>query len=473
MTAATVKKNHDLVLSNMWLLSSLSLVDEVKETLHRDGLVPTILTSVADYSKDTDVAEIGREVVELVVDEGTVSDTVRDMKSQITAALKNPGDTTALEASIARAAAFSVCPKFAEQMVRSNGVGELVRAMNEITRVKKCPRQETLLCGASAALVQISRSTAADEDLRQMMASSGVVAASIASVKEHPKLTAHVKAAVSFLEAYAQIPECAQEIAEGGGVEACVCALRANENEVAVVSSAVNTLVQLASTSRGAVSVARFGGTRQVISTIMANAGTPGFAQPMGEMIGLLQRVSTTAEGQDVLVKQGGVEAIIAASDSIGRGGGAATAVTAAASKTLGKLLTANDVDAAVREVCLAISTLVVPERAEELKHIMSRLGHMCGVSAANAETVVRGGGAASVAAIATRLLAPDVPEDMRADVLPAALAVRTRATLRAGGGGAPAYCCRCCWRGWCCTRRRSRASRARRSCRRTSTSRA
>ncbi len=418
--APASKKNRDVVLSSMWLLSALSLVDAVKTMLHTGGMVPTILSSVAEYSKDEEVSGVGRELVEAVVDAATVMDTVHEMTASLSATMVSPSDTRALEVAIARAAAFSICPQFAEQMVRSDGVTELVRVLNEMTKVKKCERLETVLTCASAALVQIARSTQSVDELRHLMAKSGVVTAAISSVKEHPKLTDHVKAAVSFLESYAQMPECAQEISEGGGVEACVCALRANENDEAVVRSTTNTLLQLAAGARGAVAVARLGGTRQVISTIMANAGTPGFAVPMANMLSLLQRVSITSEGQDVLVKQGGVDAVIAASDCIAKGGGATGGV---ASKVLSKLLTRDDVAHAVHAANLAVAIPMLPQHTEELNHAMSRVGHMC-VVGSNAEAIVRDGGAASVAAVATALLREDTPLEMQQAVLPVALQV-------------------------------------------------
>lgn len=91
-----------------------------------------------------------------------------------------------------------------------------------------------------------------------------------------------------------------------------------------------------------------------------------------------------TSEGAELLIKQGGVDAVIEASDVLGRDIGktdasAATALSATSSKLLGRLLTADDVITAVEalaEVATAARKTKVPS-VETMKPVISRVGHM------------------------------------------------------------------------------------------------
>ena len=328
--------------------------------------------------------------MEAVVGAEEVAETLGQLGSTLESLMKSKSseDAKAAIEQIGRCNAFSILPQNADIIVRSGanapagevaGLGVIVKAMVDISKAgSSIPKQESILAACSSCLFGISSCVADDEDLREMLGKSGALEAVIKAIKANPRLKSSVAAGVEFLDKYATVGDAAKVILESGGVEALVAAMRANPTEPKVTLAAVDTMCRLASTDAGAVAVAKHGGTRQVVLAVQSNTNTPGFREPMERMLSLLQRVATTNEGSDLLVRQGGVDAVIAAADAVSD----SARVAQSSSRVLGRLLMDEDVEATVDELGDLMKTVrrgKVPA-VDAIKPVLSRLGHMANV---------------------------------------------------------------------------------------------
>jgi len=333
--ASTVK---DTVLATVYLVTSLALVPANKEVLVKAGGIDRLLAAIAIYSEEESVKETADEVLSSIIGQEQVAETIGHFAAQLDAAVatKSKADMAKLKEFANRLGALSATPDFAELMIKADGVKQLVAALDTISGKATLPDAEGVLAACGGALTTLGAAISDNPLLSGAFLTSGALKGMVNSVKAAPKLTKHVTTAVKFLEKFAAVPEALDTIVEEGGVEACVAALRANTTQADVALSAMNTMLTIAATDKGSVAVARHGGTRQVIATVAANTGTPNFQAPMEKALTLLQRVALTSEGAEALIKQGGVEAVIQATDVLTRVGKTAPMVTTAAAGTGG-----------------------------------------------------------------------------------------------------------------------------------------
>jgi hypothetical protein len=408
--------NKEIVVAAMYLATSISVLPESKAKLGNKG-TETLLNAISRYANDPVVRETAEELLSTLVSEEQVAEAIADFGVQLDDLLETKSKPLAakVKSLVTTISAYSVSPEYAEFVIRAEGVSQLVRALEEVATVPSMPELEGILVGCTRALLATLTSVSSDKELLELVIKSGAVKATVTAVKLHPKLKTHVTSAVAFLEAVASISGLADLVSEDGGVEACVSALRANANAVDVVNSSFNTLLQIASSDKGSVAVAKHGGTRQVIACVSANSGTPAFAAPMEKALALLQRVSQTSEGAEMLIKQGGVDAVISATEALNRFG-----VEANTSRVLARLLNKDDVIAAVDQLAELGNSAArgrVPG-AEAMKPVLAKIGHMSTV-AAFTDTIVKEGGAKALAALASIVLTKSEDEEAKAEVLP------------------------------------------------------
>ena len=177
--------------------------------------------------------------------------------------------------------------------------------------------------------------------------------------------------AMSLLAYMSQSEEIGDAIAGAeGGVEACAAVLRANPtNATEVTCDAISTLLALGASDKGSLAVAKAGGSRQVIATLAANLGDENFARSgvLERSIGLLHRVALTTEGAELLVRQGGVDAVIESASELakfaseGAAARQADEVLASLTSVLGRLLTKAQVLAAAENVKAVVASTTAP----------------------------------------------------------------------------------------------------------------
>jgi len=473
----------DVVLTTLYLLTSVSLVKENKEALATLGGTEMLLTALATYSSEDAVKETAQELLSGVVGAEQVADNIKAFASKVEAAIKSRSktDMAALAVMANRLAGLAATQEFAELMLKADGVRHLVSAMDSIAKAGNLPEAEVVLAAIGNALFTLSHVLHDDPVLSSALATAETVAGVANAIKAAPKLAKHVINAVRFIDRIAANPNLMTVLADNGVVEALAAAMRANLTDVQVSSLCVGSMLSMASTDAGALQVAKHGGTRQVIATVHANSGTPGFSEPMEKCLALLQRVAMTGEGAEALAKQGAVEAVIVATEALtrttrrlpgvagsaggdaapgegapaaaGAGAGAAptanagggggrpvsmrvpgfggpsaavqAAALAASAKVLSRLLTADDAETAIAEL-KELATAAGKGRlakGDVMLPILGKVGHLATV-AAFAETLVRGGAAGSLTAIAATVftkLDDSKPED--ADLKQSALA--------------------------------------------------
>lgn len=411
----------DVVVAAMYLATSLAMVSDAKAKIGTAG-TDTLLNAVSKYARDELVRSTASELLSALVPEDSVAEAVADLGIVLDDLLESKSKPKSAEfKSIAtRVAAYAATKDYAELIIKSDGIASLVKALEDLSTTSGVPDLEAVLQACSRSLVSIAASAADDAELRRDIAKSGAIKAAITSIKANPKLTKNVTTAVVFLELMGQYPEIADAISEEGGVEACVSALRANANNSEVVCSAIQTLLQVAGSDKGSVAVAKHGGTRQVFATVSSNTGTPNFVEPMEKSLALLQRVSQATEGAEMLVKQGGVDAVISATEYLSKAGSTAAA---GSGRVLSRLLTKDDVINAVdqvNELGNSAKRNRVPA-VDVLKPALTKIGHMATVGSFS-DTIVAEGGAKSIAALVGAIMGKgEEAADAKAEALPLA----------------------------------------------------
>jgi hypothetical protein len=452
LTANLATDKKDLVIATLYLATSIALVPSLKEALVKAGAIEKLLAAVAQYSTDDAVKDTAEELLTSVIGEEQVAQSIASFGQTLSTALesKNKADMSKLKEMANRLGALSATPEFAELMIKADGAKTLVMALESVSAKSTLPDAEGVLAACGNALTTLGAIVQENPTLAPGFLASGAVRGMISSVKAAPKLAKHVTTAIKFIDTFASNPAVVESVIEEGGIEACVAAMRANTTTNDVVTCAVNTMLSIAQTDRGAVAIAKHGGTRQVIATVSANVGTPNFQLPMEKSLALLQRVALTNEGADTLVKQGGVDAVIQATDvltrvtakatSSGQGtaaendgdessqsqasqaasGMSSTSAAQAAqlsSKLLARLMTSDDVEGAVEdlvELAKGAAAGRVP-KVDIALPVVSRVAYMATVGNF-ADSIVKLGGAQAMSTIISVLMTKcddSKPEDV------------------------------------------------------------
>eukprot|EP01138_Halocafeteria_seosinensis_P014727 gb/GECG01015034.1/.p1 GENE.gb/GECG01015034.1/~~gb/GECG01015034.1/.p1 ORF type:complete len:2451 (+),score=419.39 gb/GECG01015034.1/:1-7353(+) len=376
-----------------YLLTSLSLIPEYRQYIQEhDGLSKTLSAVVRHNNEQSVRREVG-ELMGGLVDGDSVENVITTTSKSVAKLFSSPSEENSVEASnmITKAASFSIVPRFA-QIMRNEGINALVDGLKRVTKSHNVPKREELLVSCSKALYDVATAMKSEEDVRALDDSGGVHAV-VSSLKGNPRNVNHVNNCVSFLEKVAYSEEGAALLGRKGAIEACGAALRANKSEKNVVRSSVDTLLRIASTDEGALAVAKHGATRQIITALESNRETPDFTASFQKCIALLERISLTSEGSDLLVKQGAVDAVTEAM--------AATSSNAklvqAGTSLLAKLVTRDDIEQSLdtlEELSESTSSLAKSKDGTyQLISAIGRIGHFANVSTYGKDILEEDGG--------------------------------------------------------------------------------
>jgi len=273
---------RDVVLTALYLVTSLSLVPAALGALKAPSFVNRVLPAVAAYASDAAAKDAAAELLAAVIGEEQVAATVADLSSALAVvmATRTKADATKLKDVAARLAALAAVGGFADMVLDAGGAAALLAALAAVTNKVGIPDAEGVLVAVGGALTALGTAAAADADLMADFLAAGVVPGIVASMKAAPKLTRHIAGAVRCLEACAAHKEAAGVIVEEGGVEACTAVLRAPTTGSEVMTGAVATLLALAASDVGAVAVARRGGARAGGGPRAPQAAPPHHNQP-------------------------------------------------------------------------------------------------------------------------------------------------------------------------------------------------
>jgi hypothetical protein len=407
----------EVVVTAMYLATSLAITAEGKAKIGPKA-IERLLAAIALYATDPVVKSTAEELLAAIITEEQVTSACADFGTAVDELLSSKNKTVAakVKALATTLGAYCVSSDYAVTVVDSDGLSFLTHCIENIATINSMPELEGILKACSTAVTAILGAAESNPEILAAIKSSGIIRAIITSIKLHPKLKTHVSAAVEFVDTAAQLTGFGEIIAEEGGVEACAAALRANSSNVALIISAFNTMLQISSSDDGAIAVAKHGGTRQVISCIASNAGTPGFNVPMEKALALLQRVSQTSEGADMLIKQGGLDTVVLATDYLAKAG----ITDIDTSRVLARLLTKDDVENMINQLNdLAQSAKRgrIPG-AEAFGPILAKLGHMSTVENFK-DLIIRAKGAHSLADLARSVLEKPDDDALKSDVLP------------------------------------------------------
>jgi hypothetical protein len=408
-------EKKDVVVAAMYLATSLVILPAGKGKLGAKG-IETLLAAVSKYATDPIVKDTAEELLDAIVTEEQVQSATADFGAALESLLasKNKANAAQVKALAATIGAYCVSANYAQVVVEADGLANIVKCIEECTTSAGMPELEGIMTACSRALSAIVGALGDNAEMRAQIVESGAIKGVVTSVKLHPKLKLNVAAAMGFIDTMAQRE--GDKVTEDGGVESCVAALRANTTNVEIVSSAFNTLLQLAASDEGAVAVARHGGSRQVMATVTANASTPNFSGCLEAAVALMQRISQTSEGADALIKQGALDMVIAATETLDKLG---VAVPDAA-RVLARLLTKEDVESAVAQIGDLGGNAArgrVPG-ADAIAPVLAKLGHMTTV-AAFSQTIATKGGALGLANLARGVLSKADDDNLKNDVLP------------------------------------------------------
>lgn len=416
--------SKDLVIASLYLITSLVLVPGLKERLFAAGGVDAVLTALAAYASHELVAETAQELLIAILDASQVGTMLAEFKAAVETAvrMKTKDAASKLKMLAGRLVAISSTPEFATLILDNGGVGALAGCLDGLAPLNSLPDVDIIMGACADALHGLV--IAVDDNLdrvRAIATDSPAARAVVSAIKAQPKFLKTVTAGLSFLTAFAGIdPDVAEAIVENGpAVEAAIASARASYASADVVTASADLLLSLCSTDKSALAVARTGGTKAAMSAIGQAASIPSFVEPIEACLSVLQRVAGLSEGVDVLVKQGGVDACINASESYSAQAEGGAELVELAAKVLARLLNRDDVMSALEALAeLAGSCrrgrLPAPDA---IKPVVTRVTYMAAVSG-YADLVVREGGAGSLADIIRMVLSKE-DGDLKGDVLP------------------------------------------------------
>lgn len=461
---AAVKKDPPapLLAASMFLMTQFALTEEGKAAIGTAG-GDTIMAAVSHFTRTAgdqggessvgSIAAVAEELMLTVVSEAQVISSLNALVAltDSTAETRSKVEAAKLRALTTQISAFAATPVFAEAILATGGIGALLHTVEVVSAASGLPGGERVLVGAAGALQGILRGTEGREGGGEAavaaLAAEGGGRILSGAVKAAPKMLRFCSEAMSLLAYMSQNEEIGDAIAQTeGGVEACAAVLRANPtNAPAVANDAVATLLALGASDKGALAVAKGGGSRQVIATLAGNMGDEAFATSgvLERSIGLLHRVSLTSEGAELLVRQGGVDAMIDAASELGKyspeGAAQAEEVLASLVSVLGRLLSPGQVRAAAEAVkALAASAATAGAQAltvEALRTALIKLPIMAGVPDF-ATILSKAGVPAALLALNDRLLRGGAA-DAGAATVGAELSFKCMASLLKNGGKA------------------------------------
>lgn len=413
-------KDPKIAKTTIYLVASLCMVRSSVDAFAAAGGLNRILPAVAKYSGDPEIRDTARELLEALSSEEEVSRLVEDLGKRISSALRSgsESDVSALRDTVTSLSALVVLPHCAAQLADRERIANVASSIQSVaTATGLGAQQERLLVGLTKLADAVSHSIldSPSGDGFEAIARSGLVRAILGAAKMHPKMTENVELSLRLADTYAKYD--ADLVAECGGIEAVVAALRLYPTREDIISTGSDILLKLAGSDAGAVAVARNGGTRQIIQTISANANTKGFEKPMERMLSVLQRVSGTPEGADILRRQDGVNAIIDASSSIS----ATSPAAAASSQVLARLLSPADVSTAIDSLDEISRSAASKKKAaaESVKPVLARIGHISSVGN-NASTIMKSEGDVNLTeltgVVIDKMLSLEAPEESESD---------------------------------------------------------
>ena len=446
----------ELIAATMYLATQFALLDEGKAVLGGEA-TEAIMSSVSHYTRSMGdigassavgtIAEIADALMMAIVTEKQVTATLAQLRSVTETAVeyKTRAEAAKLRSVVTSVCAFAANATFARILVRAGGTDALLHSIELVSAATGLPDGERILALATGALSSMVSSTedagdaatAGDKDmdvLRQLVA-QGAPAKLTAAVKAAPKLTRFACAALDLLTRLVGDEATVKALTsqEGGAVEACSTVLRANQHSVPATISAVSALLAMADEDNGAIAVAKLGGTRQILANMTANVGNYEYFPALERSLALLARCALVTEGAELIVRQGGVDAMIEAASSLSRHGGdlaASAEVTLdGLMRVLSHLLTRADV-ISTAEASLSLASearLGGALDADRLRAGLIKLPVIASVPRF-AEMVRTAGAESSIAAIVANLLSD--ASDAQAIVVGLPLAFKSLAAL-------------------------------------------
>ena len=466
----------ELLAASMYLMTQFALTGEGKAAIGVAG-GETIMGAVSHYTRTLgslgeegavgSVAQVAEELMLNVVTQAQVVAALGELTrlTDSVASTRSKVECSRLRTVVTQIAAFAATPLFAEVMLASGALPSLLHTIETISGAPGLPDGERVLVACAGALQGTVRSVeaaasaggeGASASARAFaalgQASAGRILAS--AIKSSPRMLRFASEAMGLLAYMSQDEALGEEIAGGdGGVEACCAVLRANPTGAASISADVlSTLLALSSSEKGTLAVAKGGGTRQVIAAIHANVGDSAFAGGVLEKaVTLLNRVAQSTEGAELLVRQGGVDAIVEAAAELeryaGPGGSGGSGGAAAAEETLsslvgvlGRLLGKEEVRKTAEGVVALAGASSRGEAALTSDLLRATLIKMPVIASvpAFAPILAAAGVPAALLALNTQLMAPGADAAAAATGLGLAFKALAQMARATPGGGAP-----------------------------------
>ena len=341
----------ELLAASMYLMTQFALTSEGKGAIGIPGgeaimaavsHFTRVMGSLGEDGEVGSVAQVAEELMLAVVSQAQVVAALGELErlTDSVASTRSKVETSKLRTVVTQVAAFAATPLFAGIMLSSGALPTILRTVEAISACSGLPDAERVLVACAGALQGTVRSVEAAAAAGEGGSGEGSSSSSAlafkalgeaeagkvlcSAIKAAPRMQRFASEAMGLLAYMCQDERLADELAgERGdcGVEACAAVLRANPTGSASISSdVVSTLLALSSSDKGTLAVAKMGATRQLIASIHGNVGDAVFARGVLEKaVALLHRVAQGTEGSELLVRQGGVDAIVEAASEIER----------------------------------------------------------------------------------------------------------------------------------------------------------
>jgi len=385
-----------------FLLASIAHVEQAQAALSTQ-YIGRILQAASQSCGATNVqvkAEI-RELISLIASSDTSKAFADELPQLVAQACQHPTAEAMgeLRNLINMVGALAMVPDYCHHIVgEGDGVASnIASTLVSLSNLKPSKAVAAATCACIDSLLAIAQSFSSETSMLTLaLNSTGAVEAVIQSLKKHTKASGGQVSYAKFLDYSFGNPETVAAFCDQGGVEACVSLLRSYPDDTVTVLPALRGLLKMCATEDGSLSIARHGGTRQLMATIKANkvsGGSEDRKRVLELCVAILHRVCENPDGADILLKQGGVDAVLDAADALG----AKSTAAQSAIKALTRLLSPADVSKALETVGSLVqggasSKIVSASTSAEVFAAISRLGNMAAVPE-HCDAIVRGDG--------------------------------------------------------------------------------
>lgn len=144
-------RTAELVLASLYLLGSLSLVDDARAAFNDAGGMDALLSSIHEFASDLEVRKQAKTVVESLSDSSSVAQLMEQLQTQLAELQAAPtsSNATAVARLASNLGVLAIVEDFATEILQGNGLTLIVDTLKTVGNMEQCPMEVSRIaaCG--------------------------------------------------------------------------------------------------------------------------------------------------------------------------------------------------------------------------------------------------------------------------------------------------------------------------------------